>query len=80
MPCRVCAELSKLWTYSAAASRTCSRLGPRNVFRDLEKVGVISGANTSTKEGEGGIANVKGLDGTIIESKIKLDYDKGLFW
>jgi hypothetical protein len=49
------------------------------VFRDLEKVGVISGANTSTKDGEG-IANVKGLDGTIIESKIKLDYDKGLFW
>lgn len=50
------------------------------MFRDLEKVGVISGANTSTKEGEVGIANVKGLDGTIIESKIKLDYDKGLFW
>jgi hypothetical protein len=24
--------------------------------------------------------NVKGLDGTIIESKIKLDYTKGLFW
>ena len=50
------------------------------MFRDLEKVGVISGANTSIKEGEVGIANVKGLDGTIIESKIKLDYDKGLFW
>ena len=51
----------------------------RNVFRDLEKVGVISGANTSTKDSEG-TANVKGLDGTLIESKINLDYNKGLFW
>ena len=50
----------------------------RNVFRDLEKVGVIYGSTSLTKN-EGG-ANVKGLDGTIIEIKIKLDYTKGLFW
>ncbi len=51
----------------------------RNIFRDLDKVGVIYG--TAGKEAANlNAANIKGLDGTLLESKIKLDYNKGIFW
>ena len=54
----------------------------RNVFRDLDKVGVIYGGDASNGNVDKNSpnSNIKGLDGTILESKIKLDYSKGLFW
>jgi predicted heme/steroid binding protein len=54
----------------------------RNVFRDLDKVGIIYGNEAGIVDNAklGANPNIKGLDGTILESKIKLDYSKGLFW
>jgi cytochrome b involved in lipid metabolism len=53
----------------------------RNIFRDLKKLGVLSGgSNKGSGSFSGTNTNVKGLDGTILDSKIKIDYTKGIFW
>ncbi len=54
----------------------------RNLFRDLDKVGIIYGNDAGIVDNAkiSSNPNIKGLDGTILESKIKLDYSKGLFW
>ncbi len=55
----------------------------RHVFRDLDKIGVIYGSDagdSNENQNISGNANIKGLDGTLLESKIKIDYNKGIFW
>ncbi len=52
----------------------------RLVFRDLEKVGIIAGDEMSKETVKTNVPNIKGLDGTLLESKLKIDYNRGMFW
>lgn len=47
----------------------------RNIFRDLEKIGHVDSGHVKNDVNSGEV----GLDGFKLESKIKLDYDRGMF-
>lgn len=49
----------------------------RLVFRDLEKIGYLQGEDKHVGKD---IANLKGMDGIELQSKITLDYNKGIYW